>query len=91
VPGDSKLKRVQTLRPLSFHEPNVLAYDKYDTLQTLYISHVHNNQGCELIIEPQISISEFIVFIQDNTFSDSSILTNTKQNYLYSDGISSTL
>jgi len=44
VSGDRKLKWAQTLTPRWFHELNVPAYGKYDTLQTQYISHIHSNQ-----------------------------------------------
>ena len=44
VSGDRKLRWAQTLTTRWFHKPNVLAYGKYGTLQTQYISHVHRNQ-----------------------------------------------
>jgi hypothetical protein len=82
VPGDRKLKWAQTLRPRRFHEPNVVAYGKHNTLQYGTYLTYRAIRGFEHIFEPQIRITVFIDYIHNYTSSHSPILTYQITNHL---------
>jgi hypothetical protein len=82
VPGDRTLKWAQTPRPSSFHELNVLAYGKYDTLKYGTYLTFTKIRAFEIILELQTSITVFIDCIHDNTSSEQSILTDQLTNKL---------